>query len=72
MNTHVVMRPIQSGTDTLAPGTEVDASKWRNASLLVSQRRLKPIEVKTANEPDGRYNADVKGKQHGLQPRNQR
>lgn len=41
MNTHVVLKRIP-GT-SYEPGTEVDASEWRNAMLLVDQRYLKPL-----------------------------
>ena len=60
MNTHVVLRPIPKGQETLQPGVEVDASTWRNAKLLVEQRRLQPID-KAVSEPDGRRKPDAKG-----------
>ncbi|HEX7334225.1 MAG TPA: hypothetical protein VF290_22155 [Pyrinomonadaceae bacterium] len=45
MNTHVVLKklPGPNGKE-LKPGTEVDASEWRNALLLVEQRYLKPLD----------------------------
>lgn len=46
--THVVTRPLSTKDEVLQPGTEVDASTWRNARLLEEQRYLKPIQ------PDGR------------------
>lgn len=51
MNTHVVMKALPGPNGTLQPGTEVDASEWRNAPLLVSQRYLKPLDgVEAQNE----------------------
>jgi len=48
MNTHVVVKSLPFGGKTLEPGTEVNASEWRNAAALESQRYIKPIQ------PDGR------------------
>ncbi len=42
--THVVMRPFPGPGGLQIPGTEVDASEWRNASSLVQRRYLRPIE----------------------------
>jgi hypothetical protein len=49
MKTHVLLRRVP-GID-LEPGTEIDASEWRNAPLLVEQRYLKPLDA--VAEPDG-------------------
>lgn len=46
--THVVTKPLSTKEGVLSPGTEVDASAWRNVHLLEEQRYLKPIQ------PDGR------------------
>jgi hypothetical protein len=44
-STHVVTRAFQGpGSRQLAPGSEVDASGWRNADRLVALRYLRPIE----------------------------
>lgn len=45
MNTHIVLKklPGPNGKE-LKPGTEVDASEWRNTPLLVAQRYLKPLD----------------------------
>ena len=51
MNTHVVTKALPKGNQTLAVGTKVDASEWRNTPLLVSQRYLKPLDA--VAEPDG-------------------
>lgn len=44
--THVVTRPLPTANGTLEVGTEVNASKWRNARLLESQRYIKPLPQK--------------------------
>lgn len=38
---HVVMRPLPEGGNVLQPGTVVDAGRWPNTPLLVSQRYLR-------------------------------
>ena len=43
MVTHVVVRPFPGPRGQFTPGTEVDASDWRNASQLVRRRYLRPI-----------------------------
>jgi len=51
MKTHVVLKKLPGPNGTEFPrGTEVDASEWRNAPLLVEQRYLKPIDA--VAEPD--------------------
>lgn len=50
MNTHVVIKKLPGSNGHILPGTEVDASEWRNAQLLVAQRYLKPIDA--VAEPD--------------------
>ncbi len=42
--THVVVRPFPGPGGLQLPGTEVDASEWRNASSLVQRRYLRPID----------------------------
>lgn len=44
MATHVVVRPFPGPRGELAPGTEVDASDWRNASQLVRRRYLRSLD----------------------------
>jgi hypothetical protein len=52
MNTHVVLKTLPGPNGQKIPaGTEVDASEWRNAPLLVTQRYLKPLDA--VAEPDG-------------------
>jgi hypothetical protein len=48
MNTHVVVKPLPLGGEVLEPGTEVDASDWRNREVLESQRYLKSLSEKKA------------------------
>jgi hypothetical protein len=43
MSTHVVLKRIP-GVKAV-PGTEVDATEWRNAFLLEKQRYLKPLDA---------------------------
>jgi hypothetical protein len=57
MNTHVVLRKLPGPNGEISPGTEVDASEWRNAPLLVKQRYLKPIDA--VAEPDGQSQAPM-------------
>lgn len=45
MNTHKVLKQLPGpGGKIIKAGTEVDASEWRNAHLLVKQRYLEPLE----------------------------
>ena len=44
MNTHLVLKKLSGPDGEIKPGTEVDASEWRNAPLLVRQRYLKPLD----------------------------
>ena len=57
MNTHVVTKALSGPNGQLEPGTEVDASEWSNAPLLVSQRYLKPLDA--VAEPDGQTQPSV-------------
>jgi hypothetical protein len=52
MNTHIVLKTLPGPNgQKISAGTEVDASEWRNAPLLVTQRYLKPLD--TVADPDG-------------------
>lgn len=42
--THIVLKKLPGPNGDIKPGTEVDASEWRNAPLLVEQRYLKPLD----------------------------
>jgi len=44
MKTHVVLKKLPGPNGDIKPGTEVDASEWRNTPLLVSQRYLKLLD----------------------------
>jgi hypothetical protein len=44
MTTHLVLKKLPGPNGELVPGTEVDASEWRNLKLLVEQRYLKPLD----------------------------
>lgn len=42
--THTVLRKFPGPNGDLKPGTEVDASEWRNAVLLERQRFIKRLD----------------------------
>lgn len=42
--THTVLRKFPGPNGDLRPGTEVDASEWRNAVLLERQRFIKRLD----------------------------
>ena len=45
MNTHLVIKRLPGPNgQPIEAGSEVDASEWRNAPLLVEQRYLKPLD----------------------------
>jgi hypothetical protein len=44
MATHIVVRSFPGPQGEMTPGTEVDASSWRNTSQLVRRRYLRPID----------------------------
>ena len=63
MNTHVVIKRLP-GPDgkPIEVNTEVDASEWRNAPLLVKQRYLKPLDgVVAPTEMASADLADLRG-----------
>jgi hypothetical protein len=43
MNTHVVVRRLPGPSGMLEPGTEVDASAWRNVAGLEAGRFIQPL-----------------------------
>lgn len=49
--THVVLRPFPGPGGPQLPGTEVDASEWRNTESLVKRRYLRPIAQAAARTP---------------------
>lgn len=51
MNTHVVTKTLPGPQGPIDPGTEVDASQWRNTRLLESQRYIKPLLPKRGGRP---------------------
>ena len=52
--THVVVRPFPGPGGLQLPGTEVDASEWRNTSSLVQRRYLRPIDKPAQRIPTPR------------------
>lgn len=54
MSTHVVVKPLPTSEGVLAPGTEVDASTWRNTAALESLRYIKPIQPDERTKRVGR------------------
>lgn len=49
MALHVVCRPIPGPAGDIPSGQLVDASKWRNAEFLESQRYLRPVNSADEN-----------------------
>lgn len=63
MNTHLVIKRLPGPNGQhIEAGTEVDATEWRNAPLLVEQRYLKPLDGVEAPAHDAPLDLlDVRG-----------